>query len=209
MLDAGRFADSAAMWCVMMVAMMLPSATPMVLAFARAARSNAGTAAPTALFAAAYLGSWGLVSIVSAALQDFLVGIEAVDPARLVFFHPTSSALVLITFGVYQLTPLKRACLEFCRSPQPFFIRYWREGPARPLRLGVLHALHCMGCSAVLIPMLYVAGVMNVFWVAALALELAIEKIAPRGDLIGRILGAASALIGLGLLVDQAFTGFP
>jgi predicted metal-binding membrane protein len=181
------------MWWLMMVAMMLPSAAPAILTYARV-RQHRGRDAVTAtwIFAAAYLAIWLLFSIAAAVLQRELAG-----PAMMLR-NPALGSVFLIAAGIYELTPLKSACLRQCRSPAEFLSRHWRPGVNGVLRLGVLHGLYCLGCCWLLMALLFVGGVMNQIWVIALAVLVGVEKLVPRGDWFGRAVGAA--LIAWGIL---------
>jgi predicted metal-binding membrane protein len=181
----------ALMWWLMMVAMMLPSAAPAILLYARV-RDQRGAGGPVVqpwIFLAGYLAVWLLFSIIAAATQRLIA------PEMLLLDRRVASA-VLIAAGLYQLSPLKRACLNQCRSPAEFLSRNWRVGATGAIRLGVLHGAYCVGCCWTLMALLVVGGVMNFAWIAALTLIVGIEKLVPRGDLVGR--GAGVALIAWG-----------
>ena len=180
----------AAMWAVMMVAMMLPSAAPTILLYAQVhhhSRGDEGTP-PTAAFLAGYLACWAVFAAIAAALQLALGTME--------FASSGATATVLIIAGVYQLSPLKDACLSRCRSPAQFLSRHYRPGATGAFRLGLLHGAYCVGCCWLLMTLLFVGGVMNLAWVAALTLLVAAEKLLPRGRWIAWIAGAA--MIGWG-----------
>ena len=108
---------------------------------------------------------------------------------------------LLIAAGLYQATPLKRACLQNCRSPMSFLMQFWRPGWAGAARLGLTHGIYCLGCCAFLMTLLFVFGVMNLVWVATLALFVLAEKVLPIGPLVGVAAGVVSALIGLVMVV--------
>jgi len=205
MVGPGRqFADAVLMWSLMMTAMMLPAAAPMVLAYARFERiekSQARVLTPTAVFAAVYLALWILFSLAAAALQVLLVRIGTVQAARMAIGGARISGVLLVLLGLYQLTPLKHACLTACRAPLPLFMRQWRPGVAGALRLGAIHGLYCVGCCWLMMALLFVVGVMNMVWVGLLALIVLVEKVAPLGHRIGVGLGIAAAALGLGVLV--------
>lgn len=181
------------MWWLMMVAMMLPSASPAILLYARVRerRGSGGAVVQPWVFALGYLSVWLLFSIGAAALQRLLA-----QPAMALAEGPASGA-VLLAAGLYQLSPFKGACLRQCRSPVEFLTRQWRPGLTGALRLGVLHGTYCVGCCWILMALLFVGGVMNFAWIAALTLIVGVEKLAPRGDVIGRVAGVA--LIGWGV----------
>ena len=166
-------------WLVMMAAMMLPSVTPLVLLYARQHRP-----APLVF---GYLLVWAAVGVPVYALHA-VVDLMAVPGAAV--------AAVLVGAGVYQLTPLKTACLSRCRSPVSFLVERWGRGP---LRLGAEHGAYCVGCCWGLMTVLVVAGAMGFAWAAAVALVVFVEKVLPAGPWVARV--AAAALIGLGVAV--------
>lgn len=188
------------MWAVMMVAMMLPSAAPVVLLAAAVDRQRSTPAGGrTALFAAGYLLVWAGFSLAATLLQWGLdqAGLlsETMAGANRIF-----AGAVLLAAGLYQWTPLKDACLAHCRSPIGFLMQYWRPGPLGALTIGMRHGLFCLGCCWMLMALLFVGGLMNLLWVAALALLVLIEKTAPWGGRMSRITGAALAIWGVATL---------
>jgi predicted metal-binding membrane protein len=181
------------MWWLMMAAMMLPAAAPSVLLYAQVRRRElargSSLAAPWT-FLAGYLLVWLLFSLTAAALQGALTGpAMRLDDKR-------AQAGVLIAAGLYQLSPLKGACLRQCQSPAQFFARHWRPGPVGALRLGLLHGAYCVGCCWMLMAILFVGGVMNLALVAALTLLVSAEKLLPGGRRVAY--AAAAGLIGWG-----------
>jgi predicted metal-binding membrane protein len=192
-----------AMWWVMMVAMMLPSAAPMVLLFAAVNRKSLQQGrpyVPTSFFAAGYLVAWGGFSLVAVLLQWGLEQLALLSQ----MMQPSSLYLgagLLIGAGVYQLTPLKQACLRRCRSPLHFISHHWRHGTGGAFRMGLEHGLLCLGCCWVLMALLFYGGVMNLWWIAGLALYVLIEKLAPLGPRFGRITGGLLIIWGAGVLV--------
>lgn len=197
-----------AMWWAMMVAMMLPSAAPMVLLFAvvnRKSRKQGRPYVPTGFFVAGYLVAWGGFSLVAVLLQWGLERLSLLSP----LMHVTSlylGAALLIGAGVYQLTPLKHACLRHCRSPIDFIARYWRQGTGGAFRMGLKHGLFCLGCCWVLMVLLFYAGVMNLWWIVGLALYVLLEKLGPAGHRLGRYTGGLLILWG-GWVLLRAVTG--
>ncbi len=190
-----------AMWAIMMVGMMLPSAAPMILLFAavnRKRREQGGMAVPTAAFVLGYLLIWGTFSL-AAALAQWGLHAAALLSHALTTTSPIVSSALLIGAGVYQLTPLKEACLAHCRSPLGFLMTEWREGTGGALRMGLRHGAFCLGCCWILMGLLFVTGVMNLLWVAIITVFILVEKVAPAGVLIGRL--ASGALILAGILV--------
>jgi predicted metal-binding membrane protein len=176
-----------AMWFLMMIAMMLPSAAPAILLYSRIreSRNENAVIAQTWVFLAGYLAVWSVFSIVAAFAQRLATG-----PSMALHSSVAESAL-LITTGVYQLSPVKSVCVRQCRSPAEFLTRHWRPGLDGAVRLGVKHGAYCLGCCWMLMTLLFVGGVMNVLWIATLTLLVAAEKLLPRGDMVRR----ASAIV--------------
>lgn len=195
---APAFALTFAMWAAMMAAMMLPSAAPAILAYGGLVRSNGARGAvqpSTWVFALGYLLVWAGFSAAAALLQIVLEQRALLTPS-LATASARLGAATLIAAGLYQLTPLKQACLARCRSPLTFFVTRWRPGAGGALRMGLEHGAHCVGCCWALMLLLFVAGVMNLAWVAVIAAFVFVEKIAPGGRLVSR--AAAVALLGYG-----------
>ncbi len=189
------------MWWVMMAAMMLPSAAPAILLFARISRQRRAQAqpfAPAGAFAAGYLLVWGAFSLAATLLQWALVRAGLVG-MMMESVSVALSAVILIAAGVWQFTPLKRACLLHCRSPLHFVLHGFRPGVGGALRMGVEHGLYCTGCCWFLMALLFYGGVMNLWWIAGLALYILIEKVAPYGETVAKIAGAG--LIAWGVLL--------
>lgn len=191
------FATVAAMWSVMMVAMMIPAAAPTILLYARVHRHSNGPeiAPPTAAFLVGYLACWIVFALIAAALQTLLV-----SPMSMALANRHAAAALLIAAGLYQLTPLKNACLTRCRSPSAFLSRHYRPGPSGALRLGVLHACYCLGCCWLLMALLFVVGVMNLICVAILTLLVAAEKLVQGGLWLARLAGVALVFAGTTLI---------
>jgi predicted metal-binding membrane protein len=198
-----EFGAILAMWFVMMVAMMLPSAAPMLLLFAATQRDRAARGEPATVvaFAGGYLLVWAGFSVAAAALQGFLQErmLLSSDLAMTAGWIP---AAVLALAGLYQLSPLKYACLVRCRSPLGFLLGHWRDGVGGALTMGVRHGAFCLGCCWALMALLFVGGVMNLTWVAVLALFVLGEKVLPYGVWLSRVSGVA--LIAWGVWVAVA-----
>ena len=209
--DAAAYLTSTfVMWFLMMVAMMLPSAAPMILFYsglARGARAKGTLFAPTSIFAAMYLAVWAGFSALATVAQWLLVWSGAVSEMTLAFGNQHIGGSLLIAAGLYQATPLKRACLDTCRSPMSFLMRFWRPGWAGAARLGLFHGMACLGCCAALMALLFVFGVMNLVWVAALALVVLAEKAFPIGPRIGAAVGVVSVSVGLVLVLGVRLAG--
>jgi predicted metal-binding membrane protein len=181
------------MWVTMMVAMMLPSAAPMILLVAtvqRRRRERASPAAPTAIFAAGYLVVWICFSAGAALTQWGLHQAALLSPA-MASTSPVLGGLLLVIAGAYQWLPIKSACLSHCRSPLGFLSSEWREGSAGALVMGLRHGLFCLGCCWALMTLLFVAGVMHLLAVAAIAGLVLVEKVARTGPWIGKLTGIA------------------
>jgi predicted metal-binding membrane protein len=192
-----------AMWAAMMAAMMLPGTGPMIAAFAtinRRRRARAEPYAPTALFAAGYLVAWGGFSVAATLAQWGLERLALLSPMDMTTTSARLGGLLFLAAGLYQLTPLKQACLAVCRSPFDFVVNHWRDGATGALRMGLSHGLYCLGCCWILMALLFVGGVMNLLWVAALAAVVLIEKLFPLGVWMTRIGGLLLAAYGVGLL---------
>jgi predicted metal-binding membrane protein len=192
------FAMMFAMWSVMMVGMMLPAATPMALLYAgvvRKAARDGSVMPPTAVFVAGYLAAWALFSVVATAAQWALERAALLSPL-LVANSPRLGAGILCAAGVYQLTPWKGACLARCRNPVQFMASHFRPGVRGALRLGFRYGLYCLGCCGVLMGLLFVGGVMNLVWIAALTIFVLAEKVFPLGAYGGRVAGLA--MVGAG-----------
>jgi predicted metal-binding membrane protein len=199
MAASPSFATVAIMWWVMMVAMMIPAASPTILLYAHVHRhsNGPGSAPPTAAFLAGYLACWFGFALIAAGLQ-----IALIPPMSMAFASRFVAAGFLIAAGFYQLSPLKDACLSRCRSPALFLSRHYRPGPSGAFRVGVLHGAYCVGCCWLLMTLLFVGGVMNLVWIAGLTLLVAGEKLLPGGLWLARIAGIAMIAWGLVLVVD-------
>jgi predicted metal-binding membrane protein len=190
------------MWAVMMVAMMLPSAAPMVLAFLGVNQRRQATGrpfVPVGIFVAGYLAVWTAYSAVATLAQWGLHKAALLSPA-MAATSPFLSGGLLIAAGIFQWTPLKHMCLKGCRSPLSFLMSEWRDGKAGAFIMGLRHGSYCVGCCWALMALLFVAGVMNLFWVAVIALFVMAEKTMPRGELLGRVAGVALVAAGIGLM---------
>ncbi len=196
----GYISSAFAMWLLMMIAMMLPSASPMILLYgrlARGARAQGAAMAPTAIFAGVYLAVWGGFSALAALAQWLLVRSGVISELSLAIGDRRVGGALLVAAGLYQATPVKRACLDSCRSPLSVLMRLWRPGWAGAARLGFAHGVYCLGCCALLMSLLFVFGVMNLIWVAALALFVLIEKLLPIGSRISAGAGIVAMFVGL------------
>jgi len=189
------------MWVAMMVAMMLPSAAPAILLAAALDRRRSTASAPQQgmLFASGYLLVWSAFSLLATLLQwgldeaGLLSGTMAAGNRIL-------AGAVLVAAGAYEWTPLKNTCLAHCRSPIAFLLQHWRQGRLGAVVTGMRHGLFCLGCCWILMALLFVGGLMNLLWVAAIALLVLIEKTAPWGGRMARITGVVLAIWGAAAL---------
>lgn len=175
------------MWLAMMTAMMAPVAWPWVRAYARIDARPAAVAG----FGSGYLAAWLGYSVGAALVQLALARAGAAIVGM-------AGGALLVVAGLYQLASLKRACLTHCRSPLTYFLARWRSGPAGGFRLGIAHGLFCVGCCWALMLTALAVGVMNLWWMAALAAVAFVEQVVPRGDRLRVPLGVA--LVSAGLL---------
>lgn len=187
------------MWWLMMIAMMVPSAAPTILLYG-ALNSNQGRLAPL-LFVSGYLTAWAAFSLLATAAQGTLAALGLISPMFMTLATPWLGGAFLISAGLYQFTPLKTACLNHCRGPVEALTRHRRTGRAAAFRMGLLHGRFCLGCCWALMSLLFVGGVMNIWWILGITLYVAIEKLAPNGDRIARPLGVGLIVAGLALLL--------
>jgi predicted metal-binding membrane protein len=198
-------------WVVMMAAMMFPAAAPMLLLFRTVSvrRQERGSAfVPTWVFAAGYLLVWAAIGALTWVLvqlgSDLASQLGATARAT---WGPLVLGGVLIVAGVYQLTPLKRVCLDHCRTPLGFVTRHWRDGPGGALQMGLIHGLYCLGCCWALFAVLVAAGVMSLAWMLLLTLIIFAEKVLPLGPRTSQVVGIGF-LIG-GILVAAGAADLP
>jgi len=189
-----------AMWAVMMVAMMMPSAAPMVTMYARIATAN--THSPPSyvwLFVGGYAAAWTLFSALATFVQYCLQRTALISDALSV--TPLLGAAILAAAGVYQFTSLKNVCLTHCRSPLSFFLNDWRNGARGAFMMGLHHGVFCAGCCWMLMALLFVAGVMNLAWVAAISAFVLVEKISPGGRIVPTAAGMLLIASGIAVAV--------
>ena len=201
------FALMYVMWLVMMVAMMAPSAAPMLLMFAavnRKRRERAAPYVPTMVFMAGYVIVWGAFSL-AATLGNF--GLHQASLLSSMMGASTSGYLggaLLLVAGVFQWSPLKYACLKQCRTPMGFMMTSWRDGQGGALRMGLEHGAYCLGCCWAVMLLLFVLGIMNLVWIAALAAFVLAEKVAPKGEWVSRATGVLMVGWGVWAIVNAA-----
>ena len=193
-----------AMWAVMMVGMMLPSAAPAVLLYGGLVRKNAerGTILPSVwIFTAGYIAVWTGFSLAAAILQAGLESAKLLTP-MMVSASVWLNGALLVAAGVYQWLPVKDVCLRKCRAPLQFFMFNWRPGARGALTMGAHHGLYCVGCCWALMLLLFAAGVMNLLWVALIAAFVLVEKLMPAGAVFGRIAGLGMIASGGWLILS-------
>ncbi len=190
------------MWWIMMVAMMLPSAAPMILLFATVNRKQRETGHPcvaTGIFTLGYVAAWATFSVVAMALQWGFERTGILSP-MLVGNNVIFGGVLLLAAGVYQLTPIKHACLRHCRSPLAFLGAHWRQGARGALHMGFVHGVFCVGCCWFLMGLLFFGGVMNLYWITGLALFVLFEKTVPAGHWAGYVTGVVLLIWGAKIL---------
>jgi predicted metal-binding membrane protein len=195
------------MWVAMMAAMMLPSAAPMILLFDRVSRSKTAgqsalrAAAPTALVVGGYFLTWTVFGLLAYAV-GLVLGLLGAHWPALAMYRPAITGVLLVVAGLYQLSPLKGACLQHCRSPLDFLTHHWRVGRGAAVRMGAAHGLYCVGCCWGLMLVLFAVGLMNLAWMGLVSLLIVAEKVLPGGRRISW--GVAGLLAVSGVL---AITG--
>jgi predicted metal-binding membrane protein len=189
------------MWFVMMIAMMTPSVAPLILIFTTVNRQRREKDQPfvkTAYLFAGYFLVWAAFSLAATSLQWLLQQITLLNP-EMKTTNKILGSVILIATGMFQFTPLKQTCLRYCRSPLEFVHRNWKEGKRGALRMGVENGFYCVGCCWMLMVLLFVAGIMNLLWVAIITLFVLIEKIIPQRKWIPYLAGFM--LIGYGVFL--------
>ncbi|MCK9395926.1 MAG: DUF2182 domain-containing protein [Methylobacter sp.] len=202
---AWRFIDFALvyfMWAVMMAAMMLPSAIPMILAFARVCRQqNKPSSKLTGLFISAYLGIWLLFSCALTLLQWQMHGLAWLTP-MMDNQNPVLAAGILFLAGFYQFMPIKNACLTHCKTPMGFLLNEWQDGAAGAFKMGLKHGANCLGCCWAQMLIMFAVGVMNLLGMVLITLLVMAEKTLPvASKLICKAVGAAFLVWGAFLLI--------
>ena len=196
---AAEFLLCFAMWFVMMVAMMVPSAAPMLFAFHSLCRSRLGpgrTGRRFAAFLLGYLFVWCAFSVLATGAQ-WRLHEAAIVTDFMASASPTLNAALLLGAGLYQLAPFKQACLSRCRAPLSFLLTEWRDGTRGALAMGLRHGVTCTGCCGGLMALLFVGGVMNLLWIGALGAAVLGEKVLPFGVMAARVAGVAMLAGGL------------
>ncbi len=202
--DLSQFFGLFVMWAVMMSAMMLPTALPMILAYARMQGSDRQQGVswfPVGIFSSGYVVAWAGFSLAAAALQTGVTGLALMSPMMMKIIPGPVAGVVLIVAGLYQFTGLKQSCLRQCRTPIGYLMTQWRVGHRGAYLMGWRHGLFCVGCCWALMGLLFVAGVMNSVWILAITLYVFVEKMVPNSDTISRLVGVALVALGGWLLI--------
>lgn len=192
------------MWWLMMIAMMTPSAAPTLLLFhnlKKIGSEGKKALSYTYLFLFGYLIIWAIFSLIACIIHKFFDTSSITDAAMMQLKSVQFSGILLITAGIYQFTPLKNACLERCRTPIDFLSSNNRKGAKGSFIMGAHHGLFCLGCCWALMALLFVGGVMNLFWITGLALYVLIEKIIIKAGWLDKIMGLILIFFGTSLLI--------
>jgi len=193
------------MWAVMMAGMMLPSATPMILLVDKLNKKrqiNNRAFVHTFYFVLGYLLAWTFYSILITFVQWQLHKLSLLSP-MMISKNASFSGVLLLIAGIYQWTPLKQRCLQWCRSPLSILTTQWQEGISGAIRLGIVHGQYCLGCCWFLMALLFVTGVMSLQWILVLTIIVMVEKLFPKGEWLGKALGVLLIIYGGGLLLNN------
>ncbi len=191
------------MWVVMMIAMMTPSVAPLILIFAKVNRERRQQERPfvhTFYLMAGYFLVWTAFSLAATCLQWLLQQVSLLNP-EMQTTNKILGGMILMVTGIFQFTPLKQTCLKYCRTPLGFILQNWKEGKQGALRMGIENGFYCVGCCWMLMVLLFVAGVMNLLWIALIALFVLVEKISPQIKWIPYAAGFVLILYGILLMI--------
>jgi len=192
------------MWLVMMIGMMTPSVSPLVLIFAKVNRQKKQQAHPfvnSAYLIAGYFVIWAVFSLLATFLQWLLQNVSLLSP-EMKSTNKMLGGVILIASGIFQFMPIKQSCLKHCRSPLAFVTQHWKEGKRGALKMGIENGFYCLGCCWILMLLLFVTGIMNLLWVAIIALFVLAEKILMQVKWIPYVAGAVLILYGIFFLVQ-------
>lgn len=205
--SARSLAAAFVMWSAMVLAMMLPSAAPMIATYmdiAEAAAEKHMPAVPPVVLALGYLAAWLAFSVAAVALQAWLQA-HAMLAADEALARPGVAALVLITAGAYQFTPVKHACLNKCARPMPFFLSHWSDETAGVFRIGLLQGAYCVACCWALMSVMFVTGLMNLTWMAVIGIVMILEKTVAEPKPWSYGAGALLLISGVAVLLHQGW----
>lgn len=187
------------MWAIMMAGMMLPSIVPVILLIDKInsnRKRQENTYTPTLFFALGYIIIWTVYSLAITLLQWWLHHLALLSP-MMISNSQNFSALILIIAGLYQFSPLKKSCLQLCRSPLSVISKQLMPGSLNAIKFGIKHGQYCVGCCWSLMAILFVTGVMNLHWILLLTLMVIVEKSLPQGELFSKAFGVLLILLGL------------
>jgi len=187
------------MWWIMMIAMMTPSAVPLLMLFTAVKRQGNEahrTASYTGFLLLGYLLTWTFFSALATVLQWGMQELDFLSGPMMIIKSQTVAGVFMVLVGVYQFTSVKNACLSHCRAPAQFIAQHHSQGSKGALKLGLHHGVYCLGCCWALMALLFVGGVMNLYWIAGLTLYVLLEKGLPQGPYIARIAGAGLITVG-------------
>ena len=199
-----------AMWCAMALAVMLPTAGPMITTYADIAETAAAKGEPAAsplVLIVGYVSVWLGAALVLAALQGLLGRLSALDDS-MSLASPLFSGAVFLGAGLYQFSAMKRACVTQCQHPFTFFFANWTSDPRGVFRLGLRQGVYCLGCCWAMMLLMFVVGLMNIVWMATLGAIMAAEKINTTMR-FSRALGVVFAAIGLAFIVTSVIAHWP
>lgn len=194
-----EFFITLSMWFIMMTAMMLPSAMPMIFIFSTVNKKRAqygNEFVHTGIFLSGYLFVWFLFSILMASLQWLLLNFALLSDELKIINH-FFAGVVLIIVGIYQFSPVKESCLRNCQTPFNFIMGNWRYGKRGAFIMGLKHGIYCMGCCWALMLLLFIVGIMNIIWIAFIAIFILIEKAIAKGKWISYLLGISLMIFGI------------
>ena len=186
------------MWFVMMIAMMIPSVTPLILIFSmvnRKKKQNKNLFVSSYYLLAGYLIIWAVFSLLATLLQWFFQHLNWLNP-DMVVTNKTVGGIILLLAGLFQFTPLKRQCLQYCQTPVSFIHTQWKEGKSGALKMGIKNGMYCLGCCWILMLLLFVSGIMNLLWIVLISLFVLTEKLLPRFTWISWLAGVLLILYG-------------
>lgn len=196
------------MWWVMMAAMMLPSVAPTVLLYVALRRNGMETQGAPSLstfFLLGYLIIWAGFSIAATFLQWLGESLGFISASNMALTNTVFGGLIFVAAGLFQFTPLKTACLNHCRSPVQFLTQRHRSGALGALSMGLEHGMFCLGCCWFLMALLFVGGIMNLYWIVGIAAFIAVERLSPRGDLVSKIASIVVLIWGITVVAKVGF----
>ena len=195
-----------AMWIMMMIAMMLPTAAPMIVTYSDILnqQTEGSRLIPLSLFISGYLLTWGGYSLLAVIAQWGMLQ-SALISEMMVGTNPLFNGGLLMIAGLYQWSKLKEVCLTHCRTPLQFFLTSWKSGNKGAFQMGTTHGAYCVGCCWALMVLMFFFGLMNLIWIAALSVIMLAEKVLPKGDLFGKGVGALFFVWGLFMVGTQLY----